>query len=233
MRKAINENPLVQGAVVVVLAVVAGFLILTRVAGGGGSESESTPTPSSESASATSTAPAAGATESSSATPSEPTTPEATTTAPESAASTPEATTTPADAASPPAAGSVATSFVPGPGLPPKVVIEYARNKAVALLVVRRSGIDDRAVRKAVEQLRNRPDVAVFVTQAKDVARYARITEGVNVNRVPALVVLRPRRLTGNVPTAAVSYGFRAPESVVQAVEDAFYKGRSLPYYPE
>jgi hypothetical protein len=55
------------------------------------------------------------------------------------------------------------------------------------------------------------------------------------VNRVPALVVIRPKRLTGGgPPTAAVSYGFRGPDSVAQAVRDSLYKGpTNLPYYPK
>ena len=53
------------------------------------------------------------------------------------------------------------------------------------------------------------------------------------MNRVPALIVLRPRHLTHGTPTASVSYGFRGPDSVDQAVSDALYKGpRNLPYYP-
>jgi hypothetical protein len=55
----------------------------------------------------------------------------------------------------------------------------------------------------------------------------------VDVNRVPALIALRPRNLTHGAPTATVSYGFRGPESVDQAISDALYKGpRNLPYHP-
>jgi hypothetical protein len=55
----------------------------------------------------------------------------------------------------------------------------------------------------------------------------------VGVNRVPALVVVRPRRLSGSVPEAQVSYGFRNSQSVVQAVQDALYSGKDdLPYSP-
>jgi hypothetical protein len=56
----------------------------------------------------------------------------------------------------------------------------------------------------------------------------------VNVNRVPALVVVRPKKLTHGPPVASVSYGFRGPDSVRQAVRDALYKGpTNLPYYPK
>jgi hypothetical protein len=73
----------------------------------------------------------------------------------------------------------------------------------------------------------------VFVTRAKDVARYSRITQGVGVDRAPALVVVRPRKESGPVPEAQVSYGFRSSQSVVQAVHDALYQGPDdLPYSP-
>jgi hypothetical protein len=71
------------------------------------------------------------------------------------------------------------------------------------------------------------------VARAKDVAGYSRITQGVGVNRAPALVVVRPRDVSGSVPQAQVSYGFRNSQSVVQAVHDALYTGRdNLPYSP-
>jgi len=76
--------------------------------------------------------------------------------------------------------------------------------------------------------------VALFVTNAGQIARYSRITQGVNVDRVPALIVLRPRHLTDGTPEAILSYGFRGPESVEQAVRDALYKGPTdLPYHPK
>ena len=75
--------------------------------------------------------------------------------------------------------------------------------------------------------------VSVFTAPAKNVARYSRITQGVGVNRVPALVVVRPRHVSGGVPQAQVSYGFRDSQSVVQAVKDALYEGRDdVPYHP-
>ena len=47
MRKTLNENPVVQLAIVGLLAVAVAFLLVTRVLGGGGSEepasSESAP----------------------------------------------------------------------------------------------------------------------------------------------------------------------------------------------
>jgi hypothetical protein len=76
--------------------------------------------------------------------------------------------------------------------------------------------------------------VALFVTNAGNISRYARITHGVDVDRVPALIVLRPERLTKGPPRAFLSYGFRGPESVDQAVRDALYEGpRNLPFHPK
>jgi hypothetical protein len=157
------------------------------------------------------------------------------------AGTTPEATapstTVPgAGEAVPPAAsaGAISTGkLVAGPGLPKAVAAAYAHDKAIVLFVFKHHGIDDTAVRSSVERLRARKDVAVFITHAARIARFARITEGVNVNRVPALIVVRPRHLTDGAPTATVSYGFRGPDSVDQAVRDALYKGpTNLPYYP-
>ena len=104
---------------------------------------------------------------------------------------------------------------------------------AIVLLIDRGGGTDDRLVRSSVEALSGHSGVSVFVARAKDVARYSRITQGVGVDRVPALVVVRPRKESGAVPEAQVSYGFRNSQSVVQAVHDALYNGpNDLPYSP-
>jgi hypothetical protein len=98
---------------------------------------------------------------------------------------------------------------------------------------VRPGATDDRLVRGSVESLSSDQQVAVFVADAKHVARYSRITQGVGVDRTPALVVIRPHKESGAVPQAQVSYGFRDSQSVVQAVHDALYSGRdNLPYSP-
>jgi hypothetical protein len=115
------------------------------------------------------------------------------------------------------------------------VVKAYADGDVVVLLVMHEKGIDDRELERTVERLRSRGDTSVFVVPAPKIAEYSRITRGVDVERTPALVVLQPRRLSeGGTPTASVSYGFRGPASVEQAVEDSLYKGRKdLPYYPQ
>jgi hypothetical protein len=209
VRKALNDNPVAQIAVLGALAVIVGFLLLTRMSGGGDSSATS-PTASD--------APAAGAT------------PPATT--------SDEATAAPSEGAAVPPTGSVSDAsvgkFVAGPGLPASVVKAYADDKTVVLLVVKHRGIDDDQLRRNVERLRGRNDLVLFVTNAGGIARYSRITQGVSVDRVPALIVLRPRHLSHGTPTASISYGVRGPESVDQAIRNALYKGPSnLPYYPK
>ena len=223
MRKALNENPVAQIAVLGVLVVVVGFLLLTRMGSKSGGESSAT-SPTASGAPATSddssTVPSTGAG----------TTPPAT--------SSDEAPSTPSGGATVPPTGSVSDAavgkFVAGPGLPASVVKAYADDKTVVLLVLRHRGIDDDQLRRNVVRLRGRSDLALFVTNAGRIARYSRITQGVSVDRVPALIVLRPRHLTHGTPTASVSYGVRGPESVDQAIRNALYKGPSnLPYYPK
>jgi hypothetical protein len=223
VRQALNDNPVAQIAVLGVLAVLVGFLLLTRVASQSSSDSSATPTssgaPVTADGSSTSTAPSSAAG----------TTPPAT-----SSDATP---VSPSDGATVPPAGSASDAsvgkFVAGPGLPASVVKAYRDDKTVVLLVQRHRGIDDDQLRANVERLRGRSDLALFVTNAGRIARYSRITQGVNVDRVPALIVMRPRHLTHGTPTASVSYGFRGPESVDQAIRNALYKGPSnLPYYP-
>jgi hypothetical protein len=225
VRKALNENPVAQIAVLGVLVVVVGFLLLTRMGSKSGGESSAT-SPTASGAPATS-APA----DDSSTVPSTAagTTPPAT--------SSDGAPSTPSGGATVPPTGSVSGApgkFVAGPGLPASVVKAYADDKTVVLLVLRHRGIDDDQLRRNVVRLRGRSDLALFVTNAGRIARYSRITQGVSVDRVPALIVLRPRHLTHGTPTASVSYGVRGPESVDQAIRNALYKGPSnLPYYPK
>jgi hypothetical protein len=209
MREAINNNPVVQLAVIGVLIVIVGFFFMTNMKKGSSSssssatESSATSTPSTGSASAT----------------------------------LPGGTTAPSTGVSPAPAVTPASvdpqALIPGPGLPAPVVRAWKGGDAIVLLIVRGRGIDDRLVRSSVEQLSGDPGTAVFVARAEDIARYSRITQGANVTRVPALVVVRPRKLSGAAPQATVSYGFRNSQSVVQAVRDALYDGRDdLPYSP-
>lgn len=204
MREKLNSNPTAQVALIGILVLGAGFLLLTQM-GGGGSESEETPV-----------------------------TTEASTTAPataEAAAATASTTGTAAPIADIPAA---AASTIPTPPLPAPVLRAYRSSKTVVLLVVRGGGIDDPFVARSVHSLAPLGDVDVFVTRAKRIARYAAITLGVDVERVPALIVLRPRRLSrGTLQATTVSYGYQSPQSVVQAVLDASYNGPEPTYHPD
>jgi hypothetical protein len=117
--------------------------------------------------------------------------------------------------------------------MPAPVASAYDSGKTVVLLVIRDGGIDDRLVRRTVGGLRALPDVALFVVPAKQIARYGAITLGADVQQVPALLVMRPRNLSGGVPQASVDYGFQTPQSIVQAVVDAGYKGPEATYHPD
>lgn len=116
---------------------------------------------------------------------------------------------------------------------PPRQVVEaWESGATVVLIFVREGGIDDRLVRDAAEGLSGLSNVTSFVVPAKSIARYSALTSGVGIDRVPALVVLTPKRIAKATPTASVHYGYQSPESVVQAVVDAGYKGPTLDYHP-
>jgi hypothetical protein len=138
----------------------------------------------------------------------------------------------PGATAAPTGAVGTAPPVVPGPPLPEEIAAARADGKVLALLVVRAGGHDDRLLRGAVAKLRGVPGLALFTTRAEGIARYARITQGAQIDRVPALVVVRPPETAG-AATAEVRYGFRDAQSVVQAVRDALYQGPTVGYSPE
>lgn len=156
-----------------------------------------------------------------------------------------ETSTTTASATAPATAGTpaitpagetpaTAAPVAPPPAPPPPraVTAAFDSGRTVVLLIVREGGIDDRLVKTDATALSGVPDVALFIVPARKIARYASITEGAGVNRVPALVVVRPKALSHGTPTASVSYGYQGAQSVVQAVVDARYKGHTLSYHP-
>jgi len=210
MRKAVNDNPVVQAAIVGLLLIAAAFLFMTRIAGSG-SESDQTATSTDVTGLETSSG-----TSAQSVTPIEPAS------APGGASSE----------GAPPASGA---DFKAGPGLPKPVVGAYDSGKTVVLLISKPEGIDDRQMEKRVKRLNGQPDVAIFSTTSKHIADYSRIASGVDVDRVPAIVVLEPKSQAkgGEAPKAAVAYGFRGYNSLLQMVRDARYDGPKLPYYPE
>ncbi|HEY5942946.1 MAG TPA: hypothetical protein VIT89_08820 [Solirubrobacterales bacterium] len=116
--------------------------------------------------------------------------------------------------------------------LPQPVMDAWNANQTVVLLIVRDGVIDDDLVKLASARLSGIAGASTFTVPASQIARYASITQGVGVDRVPALVVLGPKMLNQAVPTASVSYGFRDGDSIEQAVIDAGYKGPTLEYHP-
>lgn len=130
------------------------------------------------------------------------------------------------------ALSAVSQSAAAAPPLPAPVLRAWQANQTLVLLFVRDGGIDDQLVKVATTGLAGFRDAAIFVVPAAKISRYAAITEGVGVDRVPALVVVTPKHLKKTVPTASVSYGFQSPQSVAQAVIDAGYEGKTLDYHP-
>lgn len=210
MREQLNSNPLVQLAVVGVLLVCVAIFFLSS--SGGEEEEPSGATEATVSVAGTNaTGTVTGATPG-----------EAVEGAVEAAA----------EASGSEAAAPAIPAATEAPPLPAPVLDAWKANETVVLLFVRDGGIDDRLVKSATAGLAALGDVSLSVVPAAKISRYAAITEGVGVERVPALVVVTPKHLKQTVPTASVSYGFQSPQSVEQAVIDAGYKGKTLDYHP-
>lgn len=208
MREKLNENPIAQVALVGVLVVVVGFLLLGK--SGGGEEEEG-------SSAGPTVATVNGAT-ASGASPGE---------AVENAVETLEE-----GGGATAGSGELPTS-VPAPPPPHRVTAAYEAGKTVVLLVVHDGKIDRALARSARNSVTDFADTALFVVPVKQVARYAAITVGIDLNRVPALIVMKPENLSDGIPQASVDYGFQTPQSVAQAVRDAAYKGPEVTYHPE
>lgn len=198
MREQLNDNPMVQLAVVAVLLIGAGFFVMSSMGGGGAEE---------ESGAAEATMSVAGT--------------DATEAGVEGAVSATPSSVPPLPTAE-------------APPLPRAVTDAFAANRTVVLLFVRNGGIDDRLVRDSVDHLKaTLPEVSAFVVPADRISEYAAIAQGVAVDRVPALVVVRPKNIgKSGIPVASVSYGFQSPQSVVQAAIDAGYRGPTIDYHP-
>src|SRR3954467_1927240 len=174
MREAINNNPIAQVGLLAALALFGGLLFMMNMKGG---SSDSGSTASSTAPPAASSSPAAGGS----------------TVTPGSSAGAATGTA----GTAPTTTGTVNPSaLLPGPGLPKPVISAWKRGDTVVLLVVRQGGIDDRLGRSSGGALSADTGVSVFVTRANKVARYSRITQGVGVSQAPALVVVRPRRVS-------------------------------------
>ena len=97
--------------------------------------------------------------------------------------------------------------------LPPPVVSRLERRtrpSSCSSSTTAASTID--LVKRAGGAPRRHPGVATFVVPANQIARYAAITQGVDVNRVPGAGRRAARSTsTRRSPTASVSYGFQSP----------------------
>ncbi|HVO55414.1 MAG TPA: hypothetical protein VMT37_13465 [Solirubrobacterales bacterium] len=212
MRDKLNNSPAAQ-VVVVLILVAAAFFMFTKMGGGGSSSSE----PSEGEVAAT----VNGALGTGSS-PGE---------AVENAVDTLESETT-ASTSQTASAPPVIPSSIAVPPLPAPVRRAYAADKIVTLLVVHDGGIDDKLVADSTRRLAGYPDAAVFVVPAKQIARYSAITLGAEVLRLPALVVVRPRRLNHGIARASVIYGFQTEAAIAQAMRDATYNGPEATYHP-
>ena len=101
------------------------------------------------------------------------------------------------------------------------------------LLVVHDGGIDDKLVSETSGAIEGIANTTLIRVPLKQLPRYASVTVGLDLNRVPALVVMRPKKLSHGVPQATVDYGFQTTETVVQAVRDASYAGPEATYHPD
>lgn len=210
MREQLNSNPLVQLAVLGALLIGVAIFLMSS----GGEEEES---------------PSAGATE-------------ATVSVAGTDASGSATAATPGEAVegAVEAAGESLSSALSATGQtstvappPPRPVLDaWKANRTLVLLFVRDGGIDDRLVHESVGKLDAIGGVTTFVVPTKQLVRYVSIAQGVDLSRVPALVVIRPENLSHQYNPASVQYGFQSGQSVVQAVVDARYHGGTLPYHP-
>jgi hypothetical protein len=212
VREKINSDPKYQIGLVALLVVVAGYMLLGGGLGGGGSEEETAPTEATVAVAGTgAVGTATGATPG-------------------------EAVEGAVEGALEAAAGEVPASAVaasvPAPPLPHPVTKAYDSGKTVVLLVVRDGGIDDKLVATSTKRLAGFEDVSLFVVPVKQIARYSAITLGVDVQRVPALIAMRPRDLSDGVPQASVLYGFQSAQAIEQAMRDATYQGPEATYHP-
>jgi hypothetical protein len=206
VREKLNENPIAQVGLIAVLAIVAVVIFIGSSGGGEEEEASSGETVATvNGVTATGSSPGEaveGAVES----------------LEEGAAAGASATEIPAS--------------VPAPSPPKRLTAAYEAGKTVVLLIVDKGSIDSAFTARSSLLLAPYRDVSLFIVPAKRIARYAAITVGLDVNRVPALVVMKPKKLSGGTPQATVDYGVQTPQSVAQAVLDANYHGREVAYHP-
>jgi hypothetical protein len=128
--------------------------------------------------------------------------------------------TTPATAGKKPAgtsAPAAGTSQVTEAGLPLPVAKAVAEHKIIVLLFWNPKAADDRMVRRELRSVgsRHRKDVVVHIADVKNIARYAPVTRGANVEQSPSVLVI------GRDRQATVLEGYSDRETIRQAVYDA------------
>lgn len=226
MREKLNGNPVLQVAVIGVLLVGAGFFFLSM----GGEEEEG----GGEAGTTEATATAAGG-----ATPGEAVEGAVEAASPQAGAATP----VPADVPPPPWSTLLADLRTAVRSDRPVAILlvrggnelEDYTDRASARIACcvnpnsRNFRIDDQLLHAALRRL----NVQLFVAGAQQVSHFAAITTPLGVDRVPALIVLKPDSPNdGGLVQGTVKYGHLTPENIVQAVIDAGYKGRTLDYHP-
>ena len=211
MRDKLNNDPRFQIGAVVLLVVAALLFFVVKPVGGGEEEEEPIATEATVTNAVTGeTATATGATPG------------------EAVEGAVEGVTAPPTAS----AAAVVPSSIAVPRPPKAVMSAYRANQTVALLVVRDEAVTDKAVKRAASVLGSMPDVAYFVVPASQISRYAAITLGAEVSRVPALVAITPRKLSKGGMEASVTYGYQTRQTLTQAVRDASYRGPADKYEP-
>jgi hypothetical protein len=206
MREKLNENPIAQVGLIAVLVVLG--LVFFLKSSGGGEEEEAASGPT---VATVNGVPGSG----------------------ESAGAAVEDAISNLEASGGTATTGAMPTSVPAPPPPAAFTVAYESGQTVVLLVVHDGGIDDARTVAAAAQLSGMSGVAFFEVPVRHLPRYASVTVGLDLNRVPALVVLRPRKLSDGVPQATVDYGYQTPQTVVQAVRDASYEGPEETYHPD
>lgn len=220
MRDKLNSNPLLQLAVVGVLLVGTGFFVLSSSGGGGEGE-----TGDESGLSSTTVTTADGST---------------------SVTATVEAglpSAVPKDVSRPPWSTLPADLRVAVRSPDPVVILlvrggnelEDYTNRASARIAccVNPNSEDFRIDNQLLDAGLRRLDVQLFVAGAQQMSRFAAITLPLGIDRVPALIVLKPgSQTTHGLVQAIVEYGYLTYENIAQAVIDAGYEGRTLDYHP-
>jgi hypothetical protein len=207
MRERLNNDPKAQVAAIAVLVVLAAFFFVSKMGGGVVEEGAVEATVAVAGTEATGTA--TGATPG-----------EAVEGAVESAVENTSAVV------------PVLPSNLEAPPPPAPVTAAYRAGETVALLIVRDNAIEDDLVKRSAEVIEGMEGTALFVVPVSQIARYAAITLGVEVSRVPALVVMAPKGASHGEREASVTYGFQTPQTLEQAVRDAGYTGPVATYHP-